>query len=110
LPLFLKNNPNAGQVNFDDPKYLFSNEIKTLTEVELWQKFILFFLKENHACSSFDLHQEKEAADSKRSSVRKHQNNMSRLDFEAIEDEPLVRQVLTDSYNSNNKQPSLKRF
>ena len=100
LPTFLKNNPNANnQINLDDPMYLFTKEIKTLSDVELWQKFLIFFMKEKHPCAQLDLHEETPGEN-----IRSQRNSLdiSRLDCELIEDEPMVRRVLTDQYNVNS--------
>jgi len=102
LPIFLKNNPNANhQLNLDDPMYLFTKEIKTLSDVELWQKFLIFFLKEKHACAHLDL-QEEITGENKRSMPSSRNSiDVSRFECDLIEDEPMIRQVMIDNYNNN---------
>lgn len=100
LPTFLKNNPNANtQISLDDPMYLFTKEIKTLSDVELWQKFLIFFMKEKHPCAHLDL--QDESPDHNRSQMI----SLDASKFESeliIEDEPMIRRVLTDQYNINS--------
>lgn len=85
----------------DDPVYLFPQEIKTLNDVELWQKFLIFFLKEAHTCSHFDM--QEDINDASQHDNQKTAIDSSRFDCDVIEDEPMVRQVLTGMYNQNNK-------
>ena len=85
--------------------YLFTKEIKTLSDVELWQKFLIFFLKEKHPCGHFDLQEDlagedKGPAPDSRISI----DYSSKVDCELIEDEPIVRRIMTDQYNDNFKK------
>jgi len=80
--------------------YLFTKEIKTLTDVELWHKFLIFFLKEKHACAHFDL-QEEFPNETNRESHPRNLIDTSKLESEFVEDEPTVSRVLTDQYNGN---------
>ena len=75
---------------------MFPNEIKTFTDAELWEKFVLFFVKENHSCSNFDIQEEmSHSNNSTHLNIRKPSNT---FDFDIIEDEPLISRVLTESY------------
>ena len=84
--------------------YLFTKEIKTLSEVELWQKFLIFFLKEKHPCAHFDLQDETPGEEKPQVISSRISIDCSRIECDLIEDEPIVRKVMTDQYNDNFKK------
>jgi len=77
--------------NFEAEKLLFSNEIKSMSDLEIWQKFLIFFMQESHPCSEFDLTNDSMIEDTKFVSAR---------DIEALEEDVKIRCVNISAFNT----------
>jgi len=88
-----KNNTLGNRImaNFEADKLLISNEIKSMSDLEIWQKFLLFFMQENHPCSEFDLTNESYVENTKLVSPR---------DIEALEEDVSIRAVIISDFNT----------
>jgi len=86
--MMTKNNTFNNRIiaNFEAEKLFEPNEIRSLSDVEVWQKFILFFMKEDHACAEFDLGNENAvAADNTQTTVLQNADE--------FEEDVAIRQV-----------------
>jgi len=77
--------------NFEAEKLMFSNEIKSMSDLEIWQKFLIFFMQETHPCSEFDLTNDSLVEDTKYVSAR---------DIEALEEDVKIRCVNISAFNT----------
>ncbi len=77
--------------NFEAEKLMFSNEIKSMSDLEIWQKFLIFFMQETHPCSEFDLTNDSLVEDTKFVSAR---------DIEALEEDVKIRCVNISAFNT----------
>ena len=97
--------PNRFVAECEEYGLLGSHEIKSYTDVELWQKFILFFLSERHDCSEIDLDNDQIS----RMSHTGQEKNESFIDFEAKDDEMInIKHIFMNNYNDSNKLKNLK--
>jgi hypothetical protein len=78
--------------NFEAEKLMFSNEIKSMSDLEIWQKFLLFFMQEAHPCSEFDLTND--------SLVEDTTKFVSARDIEALEEDVKIRCVNISAFNT----------
>jgi len=77
--------------NFEAEKLLLSNEIKSMSDLEIWQKFLMFFMQETHPCSEFDLTNDSMVEDTK---------FVSPQDLEALEEDVKIRCVNISAFNT----------
>jgi len=87
-----KNNTLGNRIiaNFEADKLLISNEIKSMSDLEIWQKFLLFFMQENHLCSEFDITNDSFIENTRLGSPR---------DLEALEEDVSIRTVIISDFN-----------
>ena len=100
LPLFLMKTSGMGGrtlESYEAMGVLFSNEIKSITDVEVWQRFLLFFVQESHNCSEFELNTQSD----RYSNQMENTQVFSRMD-EMIADECATVKPITMS-NWTNK-------
>ena len=93
FPFLMTRNNNLGNKiidNIDAEKLLFSNEIKSMSDVEIWQRFLLFFMQENHLCSEFDLCND---------SVIENTRTVIPQDFEEVEEDVSIRPIMISDFN-----------
>ena len=92
--------PNRFIAECEEYGLLGSHEIKSYTDIQLWQKFILFFLSEKHDCSEIDLEHDHTSRMSHNGGPEK---NESFVDFEVIDDEIIdVKHIFMNDYNAND--------
>ena len=97
LPFMMtKNNTLNNRIidNFENEKLLFSNEIKSMSDVEIWQRFLLFFIQEKHSCAEFDLNN---AGEDESTELVLGQ------DTEELEEDASIRQVVVSDFSVNKR-------
>ncbi len=94
LPMFLMKNNTIGNRPLDAYEAqgcLFSNEIKSVTDIEIWQKFLLFFIQEAHLFSEFDMGNNENPLEST--------TNFSRLEMDIPDEEGEVRNIAMSDWS-----------
>ena len=74
---------------------LFSNEIKSMSDIEVWQRFLLFFVHENHNCSEFEI--------DNKGNIMETTQNISRIEPDIAEEDIMGRPITMSNWTNSAK-------